>query len=246
MKLSQEQKLQIIRVLSKTDRKIVGLSTETRISDFGNNEFKELEVHLQRWSKFLGVKEPLDSEIAPMLVIFLNEQFGSLSVKEITNAIMLGLKGELDNVNMTHYDVFSSVYLSQILKAYLKKRKKALYIYKDECHKYIKELQKPTELEKVQAIARAIRETLFAQQSRFYELGDDWSGEPLKDKGICITYDYLVKNTLMDAFSKEGVVVNDEKIKHMENVFKIAKENNIDFAKAISMKIRKRYEEKNI
>lgn len=231
--------------MSKTKQKIVALTNEKSIANFTNDEYIKLEGNLQQWSRFLGVKEPLEDDQAQMFVIFLSENFGSLSPKEITNALMMGLSGDL-GVDMEHYNTFSSVYLSRVLRAYTLTRNRAVMEYREQVEEYVANLDKPDPKLKAQLIAQTMKKSLSEHIAKFEEQGKKWGtneDEFIYLHSICLMYDFLTSNGLATPIkADEDKIKPSQKIAYLRNKFQKCKENGINYPERICAEIRQNYE----
>jgi len=155
-----------------------------RIKQFkSNDELKPLIDLIGKWRFFIGVKEELTQEELFMNINFIKDNFSELNLMDIDQAINLSIKGDLD-VDVEHYQSFTPLYISRILKAYK--------IYKGEVMTTIRETinkndNKPKELSDVDRVAltRASLSVLYESRNNenFYDYGN-------------VTYDFIKKNKL--------------------------------------------------
>ena len=152
-----------------------------RIKQFkSNDELKPLIDLIGKWRFFIGVKEELTQEELFMNINFIKDNFSELNLMDIDQAINLSIKGDLD-VDVEHYQSFTPLYISRILKAYK--------IYKGEVMTTIRETinkndNKPKELSDVDRVAltRASLSVLYESRNNenFYDYGN-------------VTYDFIKK-----------------------------------------------------
>jgi len=155
-----------------------------RIKQFkSNDELKPLIDLIGKWRFYIGVKEELTQEELFMNINFIKDNFSELNLMDIDQAINLSIKGDLD-VDVEHYQSFTPLYISRILKAYK--------IYKGEVMTTIRETinkndNKPKELSDVDRVAltRASLSVLYESRNNenFYDYGN-------------VTYDFIKKNNL--------------------------------------------------
>lgn len=112
-----------------------------RIKQMKSN--KELEGVIDavgKWRFYLGIKEKASAEEIVVLVNFIKDQFGNLTVADLHEAITMSIAGKLDVDNET-YGNFSPLYVSRILNAYSNQRTQII----SECKRLLKkhEAQKP-------------------------------------------------------------------------------------------------------
>jgi hypothetical protein len=76
-----------------------------------------LVKRIHELSFFMGLKEPMESEMVQLHISFLEMNFPEMSWKQILQAFMLAAAGKLE-ANPQHYGVFSPQYVGSILSTY--------------------------------------------------------------------------------------------------------------------------------
>jgi len=163
-----------------------------KIRDFNSNdELKPLIDIVGKWRFYIGIREELSQEELFMNINFIRENFNELNIIDINQAINLSLKGELD-IDVEHYQNFTPLYISKILKAYKIYKGKVMYEIRNQLSKVENEPKEPTKNEKLE-ITKSSLYSMFQQRNdeQFYDYGG-------------VTYDFIKKNNLM-LFS-EGLV----------------------------------------
>jgi hypothetical protein len=141
---TQQTKLetQVLSKLSNQDSALVQLHYSQTIK-FGvmNNEDKqELAKLLVKLSYFIGIKEPVTIDNLKMLVSFLCTRFPSFTSEQLENAFMMACSGELGG-EFEHFQNFSPMYVSKVIRAYETNRFEALKKYTQLNQKHIEEQQ---------------------------------------------------------------------------------------------------------
>lgn len=108
------------------------------ISMLVNDENDTLIETIARWRWLLGISASPDKTEFIATIDFIKTNYGTLTISEIILAINLSLKGSLDADNKP-YGVFSALYISNILNAYLNYKDK---IYRELAHLNDLEYQK--------------------------------------------------------------------------------------------------------
>lgn len=163
-----------------------------RIRDFNtNDELKPLIDLVGKWRYYIGIREELSQEELFMNITFIRENFNELNLVDINQAINLSLKGDLD-IDAEHYQNFTPLYISKILKAYKEYRGKVIYDIRERINKIENQPKEPTIQEKVE-IAKTSLQTMFSQRNdkRFHDYGG-------------VTYDFIKRNQLL-VFTKSLV-----------------------------------------
>jgi hypothetical protein len=163
-----------------------------KIRDFDSNEdLKPLIDLIGKWRFYIGIKEELSQEELFMNLNFIRENFSELNIVDINQAIDLSIKGDLQ-VDVEHYQSFTPLYISKILKAYKEYRGKVIYAIRDKIEKVE---NKPIELtidEKIEITKKSLISVFSNREDkRFYDYGG-------------VTYDFIRRNKLL-VFSKSLV-----------------------------------------
>ena len=163
-----------------------------RIRDFNtNDELKPLIDLVGKWRYYIGIREELSQEELFMNITFIRENFNELNLVDIDQAINLSLKGDL-NIDVEHYQNFTPLYISKILKAYKEYRGKVLSDIRQSINKIENESIKITIEEKVNITKSSL---LAMYNSREDKRFHDYGG---------VTYDFIKRNKLM-VFTKSLV-----------------------------------------
>ena len=107
-------------------RTIVAANFGTRIANLGQNVTPLSEV-MRYVFVLVGLKrENLPTEAEAMVIRqFIAQNYAATTVEEIKTAFDLAVKGELE-VDLRHFQTFSTLYFAQVMKAYEKKKQKAM------------------------------------------------------------------------------------------------------------------------
>tara|TARA_R110000782_G_scaffold14635_1_gene43497 strand:+ start:3918 stop:4754 length:837 start_codon:yes stop_codon:yes gene_type:complete len=156
-----------------------------RIRDFNtNDELKPLIDLVGKWRYYIGIKEELSQEELFMNITFIRENFNELNLVDINEAINLSLKGDL-NIDAEHYQNFTPLYISKILKAYKEYRGKVIYDIRDKISKIENKPIEPTISEKVDITKSSLLSMYGSREDkRFHDYGG-------------VTYDFIKRNQLM-------------------------------------------------
>ena len=171
-----------------TDNKIKiyeAYRTLKRIRDFNtNDELKPLIDLVGKWRYYIGIKEQLSQEELFMNITFIRENFNELNLVDINEAINLSLKGEL-NIDVEHYQNFTPLYISKILKAYKDYRGKVIYDIRGHISKIENKPIEPTISEKLEITKSSLISMYNSREDkRFHDYGG-------------VTYDFIKRNKLM-------------------------------------------------
>ena len=102
-----------------------------KIRDFkSNDDLKPLIDLVGKWRYYIGIKEELSQEELFMNLNFIRENFSELNLVDINQAIDLSIKGDLD-VEVEHYQSFTPLYISRILKSYKEYRNKVIFAIRE-------------------------------------------------------------------------------------------------------------------
>lgn len=117
--LAKQTPLTLLNSLNLTDetKAIVSATFKDKLRDLPESGWHSVYTILMKWCKFLGIKEVPDQEDMKMNLFFMKKNFGELTLDEIINAFNLAVAHKL-NVDPNHYQNFSPLYISGILKAY--------------------------------------------------------------------------------------------------------------------------------
>ena len=173
---------QIIQGWAQENRKIVIGHYERKIATFfdaddKNEQFQNLHKLIVKWTVLCGVKPiPSDEEIR-LFVEYVAEHFYRLSLLEIDNAFNLATAGVL-NIDASHYQSFSVIYISKIINAYKDYKGKFILEYQAELEK--EEKREPTEEERLEMMVNAILESF-----------DNYKEKPTYNEFGYVAYDFL-------------------------------------------------------
>lgn len=156
-----------------------------RIREFqSNDELKPLIDLVGKWRYYIGIREELSQEELFMNVNFIRENFNELNLVDIDQAINLSLKGDL-NIDAEHYQNFTPLYISKILKAYKEYRGKVIYDIRETINQVENKPIEPTISQKIE-ITKSSLVSMFnsREDKRFYDYGG-------------VTYDFIKRNKLI-------------------------------------------------
>ena len=160
-----------------------------KIRDFkSNDDLKPLIDLVGKWRYYIGIKEELSQEELFMNLNFIRENFSELNLVDINQAIDLSIKGDLD-VEVEHYQSFTPLYISRILKSYKEYRNKVIFAIREKVNK-IESVPKELTLNEKVDITKTSLKSMFSnrEDKRFYDYGG-------------VTYDFIKRNNLL-VFSK--------------------------------------------
>lgn len=110
---------------SNEQRVIMSHRSNKKIREYDHGDFNELTKRLYAISKGLGVRTTPSVESTTLTLETLKNQFGDFSMQEIAISFELAFGGKLD-VDVTNYDSFNVIYLTNILNAYRPYRAKII------------------------------------------------------------------------------------------------------------------------
>ena len=160
-----------------------------KIRDFkSNDDLKPLIDLVGKWRYYIGIKEELSQEELFMNLNFIRENFSELNLVDINQAIDLSIKGDLD-VEVEHYQSFTPLYISRILKSYKEYRNKVIFAIREKVNK-IESVPKELTLNEKVDITKTSLKSMYSnrEDKRFYDYGG-------------VTYDFIKRNNLL-VFSK--------------------------------------------
>ena len=160
-----------------------------KIRDFkSNDDLKPLIDLVGKWRYYIGIKEELSQEELFMNLNFIRENFSELNLVDINQAIDLSIKGDLD-VEVEHYQSFTPLYISRILKSYKEYRNKVIFAIREKVNK-IESIPKELTLNEKVDITKTSLKSMYSnrEDKRFYDYGG-------------VTYDFIKRNNLL-VFSK--------------------------------------------
>jgi hypothetical protein len=163
-----------------------------KIRDFkSNDDLKPLIDLVGKWRFYIGIKEELSQEELFMNLNFIRENFSELNLVDINQAIDLSIKGDLD-VEVEHYQSFTPLYISRILKSYKEYRNKVIFAIREKVNK-IESVPKELTLNEKVDITKTSLKSMYSnrEDKRFYDYGG-------------VTYDFIKRNNLL-VFSKSLV-----------------------------------------
>jgi hypothetical protein len=163
-----------------------------KIRDFkSNDDLKPLIDLVGKWRYYIGIKEELSQEELFMNLNFIRENFSELNLVDINQAIDLSIKGDLD-VEVEHYQSFTPLYISRILKSYKEYRNKVIFAIREKVNK-IESVPKELTLNEKVDITKTSLKSMYSnrEDKRFYDYGG-------------VTYDFIKRNNLL-VFSKSLV-----------------------------------------
>lgn len=179
-----------------------------KIESYSSNEDLEPLIDLVgKWRYYIGVKEELSKEEIFMNVTFIRENFGELNIVDINQAINLSLKGVL-SVDVEHYQNFTPIYISRILRAYKTYRAKTMVDIRQRITEYKAKKSTNVSVDEKYKIAIENLKSMYESKDdkNFYDYGS-------------IVYDFIKKNKLV-TMTKESIdeAFNYGKKKSLENV----------------------------
>jgi hypothetical protein len=119
---------QVLNELFPIEKALISISIKGKIlSEYNNEDKKELAKLLIRLSYFVGIKEAPSIDQLKMLVPFLIISFPKLTQDQMEHAFQLYCANEMEQIE--HYQNFSPIFISKVIKSYteLKNRAKIKY-----------------------------------------------------------------------------------------------------------------------
>lgn len=152
-----------------------------------NKELEGVIDAVGKWRFYLGIKDKATPEEIVILVNFIKDHFGNLTVADIHEAMTMSIAGKLDVDNET-YGNFSPLYVSRILNAYQNERNQII----GECKRLLKkhEAQKPKPKVSADVIYKNMRLAIIRNWHTVRE------GKFFYDYGS-VMYRYIKNNKLM-------------------------------------------------
>jgi hypothetical protein len=120
----------ILTKLNKSEQKLLTLTDVGNVpfGEMSNEQKQGLAKCLVKLCYFVGIKEPLSIENLKMLVFYLANQHPTFTQEELEQAFFMASSGEFGDLE--HYQSFSPMYVSKVIKAYTTKRSEAIVKYR--------------------------------------------------------------------------------------------------------------------
>ena len=159
--------------------------TLKKIRDFtSNKEVSKLIDLIGKWRYYIGIKESLSQEELFMNVTFIRENFNQLNLFDIKQAIDLSINGTL-NVDVEHYQNFSPLYISKILKSYITYKGEIIVKLNNKISEEKQKLVKISNADKL-ALTKASIKALYNERDN-----------PNFFDGGSVTYNFIKRNNLI-------------------------------------------------
>lgn len=212
---NQKLQEQVLNSLSPKDKMLViNHYDNMTFGTFDNEKKKELAKQLVKLSYFVGIKEPLSIDNLKLLVMFLCTQFPSCTMNQLEQGFMMACSGQLD-IDLEHYQNFSPMYVSRIIKAYEGVKFEALKNY-NRLEQKKKEEEEEEEKKKNFNFVESTTDILYDDYLSYSE------GFFMQHKSNDISV--VVKRMLLISFQKSGLFKKyDDKInpiEYLERYFK--------------------------
>jgi hypothetical protein len=122
--------MSILTKLNKSEQKLLTLNDAGNVpfGEMSNEQKQGLAKCLVKLCYFVGIKEPLSIENLKMLVFYLANQHPTFTQEELEQAFFMASSGEFGDLE--HYQSFSPMYVSKVIKAYTTKRSEAVVKYR--------------------------------------------------------------------------------------------------------------------
>jgi hypothetical protein len=220
---NQKLQQQVLNSLSQKDKMLViNHYDNMTFGAFDNEQKKELAKQLVKLSYFVGIKEPLSIDNLKLLVMFLCTQFSSCTMNQLEQAFMMACSGELD-MDFEHYQNFSPIYVSKIIRGYEQEKSKALTNYMRLEQKKKQEEEEEEKRKNFNPIESTIK--ILHDDFQLY-LNDKFIENKSNDIQV------VVKRMILNSFQKNGLFkgYNDKMnpIEYLERYFKtLPKDSNL-------------------
>jgi len=179
--------------------------TSVRIMDFNTNaQMNKLVEVIGQWSFYLGLSDKVSEKELILIAQFIKENFGSLNITDMQEAIKMCTNGELDS-EIEHFGKLSPLYIGKVLNAYKLKRSSLIV----DINKKVAQLEFEAN-KKVPTAEENLNNMKIIVQNAWLDVN---SGKTFYDFGDCV-YNYIKEKKLM--------VVDDDMI---ERAKKYAKRN---------------------
>jgi len=169
--------------LNKSEQKLLTL-TDVGNAPFGemSNEQKQgLAKCLVKLCYFVGIKEPLSIENLKMLVFYLANQHPTFTQEELEQAFFMASSGEFGELE--HYQSFSPMYVSKVIKAYTTKRSEAIVKYRSKLDEVKSEAEREEKAKNYDVVSGCI-EAICVQYDtylRYEEIKSDEDKMPFEE-----------------------------------------------------------------
>ena len=122
--------MSILTKMNKSEQKLLTLNDVGNVpfGEMSNEQRQGLAKCLVKLCYFVGIKEPLSIENLKMLVHYLASQHPTFTQEELEQGFFMASSGELGELE--HYQSFSPMYVSKVIKAYTTKRSEAVVKYR--------------------------------------------------------------------------------------------------------------------
>jgi len=140
--LIQQTKLeeQILSELLPIEKTLVFISIKGKmLSKYNNEEKKELAKLIIRLSYFVGIKEAPSIDQLKMLVPFIITTFPRITQEQMEHAFQLYCSAEIEQIE--HYQNFSPIFISKIIKGYTELQNRARIKYRKINERIIDEIE---------------------------------------------------------------------------------------------------------
>lgn len=124
VKLEEPDK-KIIQNWLNHEKKTIKAWCQKKISDFEEDDLRELEIRLIRLQRFVGTSRLLGDDEMEDLIEYLQDEFPDMATDEIDNAVKLAVAEKIvvtdargRVMGAEHFNEFGALYLHRILKPY--------------------------------------------------------------------------------------------------------------------------------
>lgn len=192
-------------IRTEAERKVIDSIFYPKIGNSSDEILNQLIDTVAKWQFYVGIKNPSSQELL-LIVQFIQKQYSQLSCQEISLAVDLGLEGKLDVTDLKPYGVFSPLYVSGILNAYIDYK---MPIVREVVERYERINPPNTDTPKmtVEEQAKFMRDIILSEYRKFKENGtvNDY---------LSIIYDFLkkTKRLIITEELKEKAITEGERM----------------------------------
>lgn len=203
------------------DRMIVQANSGMKVMHLGQNVTPLVEA-LRYVFVLIGLRrEALPTEAESIVLRqFICANYGNITIEEIRTAFDLAVKGELD-VDVKHFQNFSTLYFSQVMKAYQSRKGKAMMEFNRIQEKERMKEQGST-VDPVKASQEFHQVMIVEPYRKFFESDKNEFDMPIQS--IHLIYDHMKSLGLIDLTDDEKERIKAEATEHVTEQEELRKE----------------------
>lgn len=160
----------------------------------GNEDMNKIVDVVGQWVYYLGLTENVSEKDIVLITKFIQENYPSLNLFDLKEAIRLSSIHELD-VETNHYGKFSPIYVSSILNAYKKKRSDIIHKVNQKKNALMIEQNThvPTKEERLRNVKTILRHAYEDAFMSYYDDFGDVLYDLIKERKLIKVDDKLIK-----------------------------------------------------